>query len=581
MPPLPKISDRFFRDEPSARAGGLRELVRSGPDGQEVDAERLRLALESVGDGLWDLNVTTGELFVDRRWRDLLGQAEGEPVSTRDAWGRLCHPEDQPEFERRFREHLEGRSHLLSIEYRLRNQAGGWSWVLCRGRVVAYDELGRPSRMVGTQTDINASRLREERLSALVEVIPDLIFRMRVDGTYLDARCNDPAELAVPAEQLIGLNIRELPAPSSFVEGVLEHVGRAVREGTLVLYEYDLEVPRGRQYYEARIVRGGPDDAVCIIRNITERKEAEQRLREQEEELRRHRDRLEELVQSRTEKLLQATRELEARQMQLIQSEKMASLGQMAAGVAHEINNPVSYVMSNLGRMDEYAQSLMPLLRMQRELLASQEEVQGPPMELLARMREQWEQEDMEFLVEDLPDLIKESLVGTHRIKEIVQSLKSFAREDTSEPQWVDVNAELESTLKMVRNELKYKCEVKRDYGVLPPVRGHPTQLSQVFTNLLVNGAQAMEKWGEIRVGTRLEGGEVVVEIADTGKGMTPETLSKLFTPFFTTKPRGQGTGLGLSISYAIITQHQGRIEVRSEPGQGSTFTLRLPAAQE
>ncbi len=581
MPRVPKVSDRFFRDDSETSAGGSHVHRETVPGTETVDAKRLRLALESVEDGLWDLNVTTGELFVDPCWLGMLGLEA--PVSTREDWLELCHPEDQTEFERRFREHLEGRSPRVSIEYRLRNQGGEWVWVLCRGRVVEFDGQGRPLRMMGTHMDITPSRLREERLNALVQVIPDLIFRMRIDGTYLDVRMSDPRELAVPPEALIGLNIRDLPAPSSFKEGVLTNVERAIREGSLVVFEYELEVPRGLEQFEARIVRGGPDDAVCIVRNITENKKAEARLRQQEEELRRHRDRLEELVQSRTEKLVQATRELESQQAQLIQAEKMASLGQMAAGVTHEINNPLSYVMSNLGRMQEYVSALLPLLKRQRELLEESGEEAAPrlPEELRAPLRAQWEQEDVAFILEDLPDLLTESQDGTRRIKEIVQSLRTFAREDTGETPLVDVNAELENTLKMVWNELKYKCEVKRDYGTLPRVSCHPTQLSQVFANLLVNAAQAIEQWGEIRIRTRQEGSEVVVAVTDTGHGMSPETQKKLFTPFFTTKPRGKGTGLGLSVSYGIIAQHQGRIEVKSEPGQGSTFTVHLPAAKE
>jgi signal transduction histidine kinase len=146
-------------------------------------------------------------------------------------------------------------------------------------------------------------------------------------------------------------------------------------------------------------------------------------------------------------------------------------------------------------------------------------------------------------------------------------------------PQEVDLNAELESTLRMVWNELKYKCEVIRDMEPLPLISCYPTQIAQVFTNLLVNASQAIENQGQIRIRTRHQGGEVIVAISDTGKGMTPETLSRLFNPFFTTKPRGQGTGLGLSISRDIIHRHGGRIEVDSTPGQGSTFTIYLPVA--
>ncbi len=546
---------------------------------QAASAERLRLAMDSVDDALWDWDLTSDELFVNRRWLGMLGYATGELETTQDTWMMLCHPDDQLELVRRLRAHQKGTTPHYEFEHRMRHKTGGWVWVLGRGKVVERDAQGRPLRMVGSNMDITARKRSEERLRALVQAIPDLIFRMRADGTYLDYKVDASEELAPTPDTIIGTNIRQLLMPQFLIDMVMMHLQRAIREGTLQVFEYELEEPRGRRYYEARIVRSGTDEGVCIVRNITNRKLAEDRLRHQEEELRRHRDRLEDLVEERTQKLLQATRELEAQQAQLIQAEKMSSLGNMAAGVAHEINNPVSYIMSNLGTLGEYIDSLKPLLDIHRQIIEGQLPPTLPP-EVIERMRSLWQQGDVKFVLEDMPEMIRESQEGTRRIKEIAQSLRTFAREDSGEPQLVDVNGELESALKIAWNELKYKCEVKRDFGKLPLVNCHATQLTQVFTNLLVNASHAIETRGEVRVSSRQEGSEVVVRISDTGKGMSPETLSKLFTPFFTTKPRGQGTGLGLSISYGIITRHKGRIDVQSELGKGSTFTIRLPVAQ-
>lgn len=549
---------------------------------EERSAERLRLVMESVADGVWDLDVTTGQMFTNRRWLSMLGYDEGELESSFATWSILCHPDDLPESMRVFNEHMAGARPHIEREHRFRCKDGTWLWMLTRARIVARDEQGNPLRMVGTNVDITARKLGEDRLRALVSTLPDMVFRIGADGTYRDYHANNNKELLLSPEDIIGTNMRDLPISKPLLDKALMHLARAVREGTLEVFEYVLDMPHsGRTHYEMRLTRSAPDEVISIIRDITERKLAEERLIQQEVELRRHRDSLEELVRTRSEKLLQATLELEEQQAQLIQTEKLASLGQMAAGVAHEINNPVSYVMSNLGSLDQYFSSLAPLMQLQRELLAPQEdESGGVTAEILERMRELWQREDVEYILGDLPELIEESLAGTRRIKEIAQSLRSFAREDSGEPQLVDVNVELASTLKIVWNELKYKCEVKRDFGPLPAVSCHPTQIAQVFTNLLVNAAQAIETRGEIRIRTRHEGNEVVVEVADTGKGMTQETLSKLFTPFFTTKPRGQGTGLGLSVSYGIITRHKGRIDVQSEPGKGSTFIVRLPAAQ-
>jgi two-component system NtrC family sensor kinase len=397
--------------------------------------------------------------------------------------------------------------------------------------------------VMGTDVDVTARKQNEERLRALFSAIPDLLFRIRFDGTFIDWNDGSPDPTALPPEAFLGKNIQDLPLPRTFVEMTLTHVQRVIREGSLAIFEYELENRgRGLERKEARVVRSGPDEAVCMVRNITERKLLEQR------------------------------------QAQLIQAEKLASLGQLAAGIAHEINNPVSYVTSNLQTLGEDISRLTLLLRLERELMEGRDgEDRTLSAEELTRLREQWGQADAENLLTELPEIIQESLTGTQRITEIVQSLRSFSHGDAGTPQTVDLNAELESTLRMVRNELKYKCEVVRDLEPLPPISCYPTQIAQVFTNLLVNAAHAIEHQGEIRIRTRHQGGEAAVSISDTGKGMTPETLSRLFTPFFTTKPRGQGTGLGLSISRDIIQRHGGRIEAESTPGQGSTFTVYLP----
>jgi PAS domain S-box-containing protein len=419
--------------------------------------ERLRLALDSTDEGLWDWNFTTGKVFVNARFRKMLGYSQGELAPTIETWRTiLCHPEDLPEAQRRLREHIDGATPLYEMEHRLRKKSGEWLWVLVRAKVVTRNEQGRPLRLVGTNLDITA------------------------------------------------------------------------------------------------------------------RKRTEELLRQQEESLRRHRDQLEERV-------WQAARQLEEQQVQLIQAEKMASLGQMAAGIAHEINNPMGYITSNLNSLGDYARTLVRLLRLYRGLEDDLRAGQPPSQELLERIRALQEEEQVEDMLVDVEELIQDCKEGTHRVTEIVQGLRMFSRTDEGTLQPSDLNKVMDATIKLVRHQIKYKCEVRCDYGPLPLVACHPTQVSQVFTNLLVNAAQAIDTRGEIRITTRHEGGQVVVRVADTGSGMTPETQARLFTPFFTTKPAGTGTGLGLSICSSIIQRHQGRIEVQSEPGKGSTFIVRLP----
>jgi PAS domain S-box-containing protein len=567
--------------KPELTAREQAELTQASRRALETNLTHLMLALETLDESIWIWNIPTDEIIVTSRWLKTLGYAEGELGSKLTDLRELMHPDDRPAVQQDMRAHLEGGLPRFERELRMRRKDGKWSWILTRARVVARDAQGRPLRMVGTNVEITASKHNEERLRALLSALPDLIFRQGRDGTYLDFIVNKPEELMVAPEALIGSNLRQMPMSAELIDKLLLQLERAISEGTLQVLEYELPVGGRTQYFESRIMRSGPDEAVCIIRNITERRLAEERLHQQEEELRRHRDHLEELVQSRTEKLLQATRELEERQVQLIQAEKLASIGQMAAGVAHEISSPVGYVMSNLASLTQYVSALTPLLELQKQLATGRESLSPEAREaLLTRMEEQWKTGHVDAVLEDMPTLLEESLEGGRRIKEIVQSLRMFAREDSGESQLTNLNTELESTLRMVWNELKYKCTVERDFGELPLLRCHPNQLAQVFANLLVNAAQAIEKQGVIRVRTRHESNEVVVSISDTGKGMEPETLSKLFTPFFTTKPRGQGTGLGLSVSQSIIARHQGRIEVDSTPGQGTTFRILLPVTE-
>jgi len=277
------------------------------------------------------------------------------------------------------------------------------------------------------------------------------------------------------------------------------------------------------------------------------------------------------MLDDKNKELQGAYRDLQSAQSQVIQQEKMASIGQLAAGVAHEINNPTGFIMSNLETLRKYADKLTEFIRIEGEAMADLPAVRA---EVLASQRKALK---VDFIMDDLRNLVKESLDGADRIKKIVQDLKSFSRVDEAEQKMADVNAGIESTINIVWNELKYKATVKKEYGDIPLIKCNPGQLNQVFMNILVNAAHAIEKQGEIRIRTWAENNALNVSIADTGSGIPKDKINRIFEPFFTTKEVGKGTGLGLSIAYDIVKKHKGAIAVESEIGKGTTFIVTIP----
>ena len=285
------------------------------------------------------------------------------------------------------------------------------------------------------------------------------------------------------------------------------------------------------------------------------------------------RENTERVLQQRNRDLEAANQRLAGTQSQLLQSEKMASVGQLAAGVAHEINNPIGYVHSNLNTLGRYVHDIFTLLGGYQNL-ANGIEVSNPELRQLHELEKSI---GLAYIREDIGSLLTESLGGLVRVEKIVSDLKDFSHLDQAEWQIVDLHAGLESTLNVVAHELKYKAVLVKEYGQLPLVECLPFQLNQVFLNMLINAAHAIEGQGKITIRTGVVDSTVFIQFIDTGKGIEPASLKRIFEPFFTTKPIGVGTGLGLSVSYSIVRKHGGSIEIDSEVGKGSVFTIRLP----
>jgi signal transduction histidine kinase len=300
-----------------------------------------------------------------------------------------------------------------------------------------------------------------------------------------------------------------------------------------------------------------------------------------EEQLQELNKNLEQMVRQRTqeleksnEALRRAYLELQNAQEQLVQTEKMASLGQLVAGIAHEIKNPLNFIYGNTGFLAEYTRKLQALIQ-------SYEQASSISAEDRAKIEAIKEHLNYSFVCEDLPTLIDNFTEGANRINNIVTDLRTFSRMDADTISDIDLHATLEMSLNLLRNQYKDRIEIHKDFGEIPKIQGYAGKLSQVFMNLLSNAFHAVMEKGDVWIRTRSNNGFVEIEIQDNGIGIPRENLKRIFEPFFTTKPVGQGTGLGLSISYGIVEQHHGRISVAQAEPHGSIFTVHLPIFQE
>ena len=313
-----------------------------------------------------------------------------------------------------------------------------------------------------------------------------------------------------------------------------------------------------------------------IEQEIVIRKEAEEKVRMTNEKL-------EQLVIQRTEKLEKSLHTLKETQQQLIQSEKLNSLGMLSAGIAHEINNPISFVTSNISTAEEYILVLKALiaeytsLESEVKLINCTENISNH----IEKINNIKSDENLKYILNDIDTVLSEIKTGAERIKDIIKNLRSFAHIDKTAKDKVNINKELEVALKIAYNELKYKCTVHKQFGDIPLISCYPGEINQVFLNLIVNAAQAIQTKGTINICTFKEDNNVVITIEDTGTGISEKDIGKIFDPFFTTKDVGKGTGLGLSVSHGIIEKHKGTIGVESKVNKGTKFTIKLPLNSE
>ncbi len=421
------------------------------------------------------------------------------------------------------------------------------------------------------QTMAKALRESEEKFRTMTASAQDAIILVDADARVCFWNAAAERIFGYPKDEALGKDLFCLAAPEHLATRYRSNFNRFRDTGAGPFAGNTVEMS-GRRHdganfpLEASISALILDDkwhAIGIARDISERRRAE-------EELSQHRNNLEHLVERRTaelahlnQSLREANRQLADAHSQLQEAERMAAVGQLAAGVAHEINNPIAFVSANLGTLKNYFDEVLDLLEKRP---AHEVPLTGPRQDGL----------DLREIKTDADALVAESRDGLARVKRIIQDLRAFASVGGKDWQHVDLHRGLDSAIALLQERIA-NAEIVRDYGSLPEIECLPSEINLVFMNLLLNAAEAIADRGTITVRTRAGDGGVWVEVADTGCGIGEDDLTRIFDPFFTTKQGGRSLGLGLSLSYGIVQRHRGRIEVVSTPGAGSTFRLWLP----
>ncbi|MBE9188407.1 PAS domain-containing protein, partial [Microcoleus sp. LEGE 07076] len=533
---------------------------------------RFRSLVANIPGVVYRWQCDLGIIFLSDAVYLLTGYPAADFISPFDRGSRtfasIIYHEDLAKVEATIRQSIENKQ-SYNLEYRLLAADGTVKWVWDKGSPV-FEADGSVCCLDGVIFDISDRYFAQEalcqktsELEAVFLALPDLYFRLNADGIILDYLSGNSADLYATPEFFMGKRITDILPPTVASQFELAMV-ELYENRTPVNLEYSLPMPEGEETYEGRLLPLNSNQAILIARNITQRKQAESQLKHKNYQLE------------------QTLKKLGKTQAQLIHAEKMSSLGQLVAGIAHEINNPVSFIYGNIVYASEYAQNLLQLCTLYQEHYPE-------PVAVIAEFAEEIE---VEFMKEDFPHLLKSIQTGADRIREIVVSLRNFARLEESDIKRVDIHEGIDSALLILQHKFKEngrnrQIEVVKEYGILPPVQCYAGQLNQVFMNIISNAiddlADVRNKKLElasatdverqnfsslplggdalplIRIRTEvLENDRVAIAISDNGQGMAESVKSRIFDPFFTTKPVGKGTGLGLSISYQIVVERHG-----------------------
>jgi len=524
--------------------------------------ERWNFALAGAGQGVWDLNLVSNAVYLSPIYQEMHGIGPDDIIDDHlAAWQARIHEEDKSLVSEAIAKLLSGKSKSVLFDYREQHADSDWVRIESRVMSVAEDAEGKPTRIIGVDTDVTIKKQLESQLVKSHEVL----------NTTLD---NFPYGIAVFDENLIMVVSNKSYYELSDLDEAWFPVGSTFED---IIRSYADKGIYGEENVEAQVQQFIEDARQPIKRSQIRTNE------DGTESLEFRRTPMEKggfvfVVEDITEKL-SAEREKEDLERDLAQAQKLEALGTLASGVAHEINTPVQYVGDNIQFMKDGVADLSRFVKLSLETIKAL-----PATDATQRVIALEAEIDLEFLLEEMPLSVNQSIQGIEQVASIVNAIKEFSHPGKEEKVGVDLNAAINTTIAVSKNQWKYVAEVDTNLQPdLPTLTCHANDINQVILNLVVNAAHAIEsaelgEQGLISISSRLEGTNIVIEIADNGCGMTPETLEKMYDPFFTTKDIGKGTGQGLSITFGIIKRkHNGAIDCESELGKGTTFTITLP----
>ena len=551
-----------------AIADSLAESIKRRKVEEELlkSTQLLSLTNSLAGIGSWEYDIATKKTVWSEYMYTIYGLDPRQGVPSFDNLVGMAYPDDREKWDAMFQEGVRTKQ-PQDLEFRIIRADGQCRWLHVRAAVYERVTEGK-TYFHGAIRDITQQKESESKLEQAAQKwrktfdsIRDIIFLTDMEGTILQMNKAFVDFVGDVPQGLIGKRCHEIITEPEVPwlsgcykpdweigKGYSEEVKDAGGKTWLISFSSILDSDGKRKIVQI----------VHVAKDVTELKQAQA-------------------------KLEKAFNELQKTKNQLVRSEKMASIGQLAAGVAHEINNPIGFITNNIEVLQKYVSNYTRILHVVEQVKIK---VDGGDVEqakaTIKELKQLEEEVNLDFMKSDVNKLLEHSVRGLERVRKIVLDLRTFAREDNVETKdIVKVEDVIDSILDIVQSELKYKADLVKDYGDTPTFHGNSQRLGQVFINILVNAAQSMEGKGKVTVKTYKQDQWVCVDIIDTGKGIPEENLNKIFDPFFTTKPVGQGTGLGLSISYDLVKQQGGEIRVQSVVGKGTTFTVMLPISEE